>query len=245
MVPPPLSFLVGESAPLLSSGFTDEPFGWWQDKGEEEGGRQWQMNFVVRVTLGTGATRTGVPGEGLLPGHAGGRSGGATCVSKFIMVVVARPYAVSIMEVSEASYRPRSEVPAMPASVTNRKTPCSTSSKLRPRGGWCVGGFSGVKQAAVAKQVECPECAADAGAQALLSLCQDSKDEDEYDDHDGQRKCSRVAVEEHNVSGILAISDDGVTSEVPGLSVLPDTPRRVESCAICHRGHKGGQQQEV
>lgn len=80
---------------------------------------------------------------------------------------------------------------------------------------------------------------------ALLSLCQDSKDEDEDDDHDGQRECSRVAVEEHKVSAILAIPDDGVTSEVPGLGVLPDTPRRAESCTICHRGHKGGQQKEV
>uniref|UniRef100_J3MDE4 Uncharacterized protein n=1 Tax=Oryza brachyantha TaxID=4533 RepID=J3MDE4_ORYBR len=76
-------------------------------------------------------------------------------------------------------------------------------------------------------------------------LVHDGEDEDEDDDHNGQGECRRVAVEEDEVPGVVGIPDDGVTGEVPGLSILPDTPRRVEPCRICHCGHHDCQQQEV
>uniref|UniRef100_A0A0E0HP98 Uncharacterized protein n=1 Tax=Oryza nivara TaxID=4536 RepID=A0A0E0HP98_ORYNI len=134
------------------------------------------------------------------------------------------------------------------AGATRRTTPASARGGLtREAGGWWPGLVRSRPRRWLAEAERAPSLLGRTAQlmRALLSLCQDSKDEDEDDDHDGQRECSRVAVEEHKVSAILAIPDDGVTSEVPGLGVLPDTPRRAESCTICHRGHKGGQQKEV
>uniref|UniRef100_A0A0E0HP93 Uncharacterized protein n=1 Tax=Oryza nivara TaxID=4536 RepID=A0A0E0HP93_ORYNI len=57
----------------------------------------------------------------------------------------------------------------------------------------------------------------------FLLLC-DCKAQDEDDDYNGQNERSRIAVEENKVPGVVGIPDNGVTGEVPGLGILPDTP---------------------
>uniref|UniRef100_A0A0E0A8F1 Uncharacterized protein n=1 Tax=Oryza glumipatula TaxID=40148 RepID=A0A0E0A8F1_9ORYZ len=75
----------------------------------------------------------------------------------------------------------------------------------------------------------------------FLLLC-DCKAQDEDDDYNGQNECSRIAVEENKVPGVVGIPDNGVTGEVPGLGILPDTPGRIETCGICHCGCHNSQQ---
>ena len=53
---------------------------------------------------------------------------------------------------------------------------------------------------------------------------------------------SIFAVEENKVPGVVGIPDNGVTGEVPGLGILPDTPGWIETCGICHCGCHNSQQ---